>query len=178
MHGSMPASSVSHSVQQQRTRRLALGGTFLVAVALAVQLGQTGPLSDDNLVITGPVVFLGAILSGWVLRPSAAISMGLAAMAALCTFGVFQAGSAYTDEMLLFAVPFSGMAAVVVGHCRRWPGTTALLTAIVLIAFAIGIGMTEYPVPFVILHLALVVSLPTVPLPSDPVPSERLPGSN
>ncbi len=148
-----------------------MGGTFLVAVALAVQLGQRGALADDNLLITGPVVFLGAMLSGWVLRPSAAISMAIAAVCGLCTLGISQTGSAYTDELLLFTIPFSAMAAIVVGHVRRWPGRTAGIMAVILVAFAIGIGMTEMPALFTVIHLAAVVSLPTIPLPSDPLAS-------
>ncbi len=147
-----------------------MGGTFLVAVALAVQLGQRGALADDNLLITAPVAFLGAMLSGWVIRPSAAVSMALAATAGICTLGVSQTGSAYTDELLLFAIPFSAMAAIVTGHCRRWPGRTAGIMAVILVAFAIGIGMTEIPIPFTVIHLAAVVSLPTIPLPSEPRP--------
>lgn len=154
----------------RRTRRIAMGGTFLVAVSLAIQLGQQGPLADDNLLITAPVVFLGACLSGWILRPSAAFSMAFAATASFCTLGIAQAGSAYTDEFLLFAIPFSAMAAIVVGHVRRWPGRTAGVMAVVLVAFAIGVGMTEFPVPFTVIHLAAVVSLPTIPLPSEPLP--------
>tara|TARA_R110002096_G_scaffold16898_1_gene57619 strand:+ start:64946 stop:65398 length:453 start_codon:yes stop_codon:yes gene_type:complete len=150
-----------------------MGGTFLCAVALAVQLGQQGDLADDNLLLTGPVVFLGAMLSGWVLRPSAAISMALAATAGICTLGIAQTGSAYSDEMLLFAIPFSAMAAIVTGHCRRWSGRTAIIMSVILVAFAIGIGMTEMPVPFAVIHLAAIVSLPNIPLPS-----ERLPRTN
>ncbi|MCP4444054.1 MAG: hypothetical protein GY811_01750 [Myxococcales bacterium] len=167
----MPAPKLTQAVQMQRRRHIAMGGTFLVAVALAVQLGQRGALADDNLVITGPVVFLGAILSGWVLRPSAALSMALAATAVLSTLAISQTGSAYTDELLLFAIPFSAMAAIVVGHCRRWPGRTAGMMAVVLCALAIGVGMTESPAPFTVFHLAMLVALPTIPFPSDPLPS-------
>lgn len=173
MQHPMPGPQISSAVQMRRSRRLAMGGTFLAAVALAVQLAQRGPIADDNLMITAPVVFLGAMLSGWVLRPSAAISMALAATCGLCTLGISQSGSAYTDELLLFTIPFSAMAAIVVGHVRRWPGRTAGIMAVILVAFAIGIGMTEMPVPFAVIHLAAVVSLPTIPLLSDP-----LPGSN
>ena len=169
----MPAPQISPAVQLKRARRLAMGGTFLCAVALAVQLGQQGDLADDNLLLTGPVVFLGAMLSGWVLRPSAAISMALAATAGICTLGIAQTGSAYSDEMLLFAIPFSAMAAIVTGHCRRWSGRTAIIMSVILVAFAIGIGMTEMPVPFAVIHLAAIVSLPNIPLPS-----ERLPRTN
>ena len=167
MQPSMPAPQISPAVQLKRARRLAMGGTFLCAVALAVQLGQQGDLADDNLLLTGPVVFLGAMLSGWVLRPSAAISMALAATAGICTLGIAQTGSAYSDEMLLFAIPFSAMAAIVTGHC------TAIIMSVILVAFAIGIGMTEMPVPFAVIHLAAIVSLPNIPLPS-----ERLPRTN
>lgn len=173
MHGPMPTPKLSAAVQLRRARRLAMGGTFLVAVALAIQLGQSGELADDYLLTTAPVVFLGAILSGWHLRPSAAISMAMAATAGICTLGISQTGSAYTDELLLLTIPFSAMAAIVTGHCRRWPGRTAIIMAVILVAFAIGIGMTEMPVPFTVIHLAAIVSLPTIPLPS-----ERLPSSN
>ncbi len=170
MQPSMPPMQLSPAEQMRRARRLAMGGTFLVAVALAVQIGQHGALADDNLLITAPVVFLGACLSGWVLRPSAAFAMALAATSVICALGIFQSGSAYTDEFLLFAMPFSAMAAIVVGHCRRWPGRTAAIMAVILVAFAIGVGMTEMPVPFAVIHLAAVVSLPTIPLRSDPLP--------
>lgn len=173
MQRSMPGPQISPAVQMKRARRLAMGGTFLCAVALAIQLGQPSALADDNLMVTGPVVFLGAMLSGWILRPSAAISMALAATAGICTLGISQTGSAYTDELLLLAIPFSAMAAIVTGHCRRWPGRTAGIMAVVLVAFAIGIGMTEMPVPFAVIHLAAVVSLPNIPLPT-----ERLPRTN
>ena len=166
----MPGPQISPAEQMRRARRLAMGGTFLVAVSLAIQLGQHGELADDNLMITAPVVFLGAMLSGWVLRPSAAVAMAVAATCGICTLGIAQTGSAYTDELLLFAIPFSAMAAIVVGHVRRWPGTTAGIMAVVLVALAIGIGMTEMPVPFAVIHLAAVVSLPTIPLPSERLP--------
>mgnify|MGYP006197765731 CR=1 FL=1 len=35
---------------------------------------RDGDPADDNLLITGPVAFLGAALSGWILRPSAALA--------------------------------------------------------------------------------------------------------
>lgn len=152
------------SVEIRRAKRLAMGGTFLVAVALAVQLGQQGALADDNLLITGPVAFLGAVLSGWILRPSAAFAMGAATVSVLWTLGIYQAGSPYTDEMLLFAIPFSAMAAIVVGHVRGWAGTTAGIVAVVLVALAIGVGMTEVPVAFCVAHLAVVVGLPNIPI--------------
>ncbi len=166
----MPSSPKTPSAAQirfARTRQLAMGGTFLVAVALAVQLAQHAAIAGEYLLITAPVVFLGATLSGWVLRPSAAFSMAIAATAGLCTLGISQTGSAYTDEVLLFTIPFSAMAAIVVGHCRDWPGRTAGLMAVVLVAMGIGIGMTEFPVPFAVVHLAMVVSLPTVPFPAE-----------
>lgn len=170
MQRPMPVPQISPAEQMRRARRLAMGGTFLVAVALAVQIGQQGELADDNLLITAPIVFLGACLSGWILRPSAAFAMAFAATSSICTLGVFQSGSAYSDELLLFAIPFSAMAAIVVGHCRRWPGRTAGIMAVILVAFAVGVGMTEMPVPFAVIHLAAVVCLPTIPLPSDPLP--------
>ena len=154
----------AESVEMRRAKRLAMGGTFLVAVALAVQLGQEGALADDNLLITGPVAFLGAALSGWILRPSAALSMAAAALAVLATLGVYQSGSPHTDEILLFAIPFSAMAAIVVGHVRGWAGTTAGIVAVILVALAIGVGMTEMPIPFCVGHLALVVALPNLPV--------------
>jgi hypothetical protein len=159
----------------RRARRLANGGTFLVAVALAVQLGQRGALADDNLLITLPVAFLGAMLSGWVLRPSAALAMAAAVAAAFATLGVSQTGSAYTDEMLLFGIPFSAAAAIVVGHCRGWSGRAAILMAVICAALAIGIGMTESPVPFVIAHLAVVISLPTIPIRRAPLATPNQP---
>ncbi len=159
------------AVEIARGRRLAMGGTFLVAVALAIQLGQQGALADDNLMITGPVVFLGGMLIGWVLRPSAAIAIASAMLAGLCTLGVAQTGSAYTDELLLLAIPFSGAAAIVTGHVREWSGKTAIAMAVVCIALATGIGLTEMHVPFAVAHMAVLLSLPTVPFPS--VPSRR-----
>ncbi len=141
-----------------------MGGTFLVAVALAVQLGQQGSLAVDHLLLTIPVVGLGAILSGWVLRPSAAFTMGAAAAAGIATLGIAQSGSFYTDELLLLAIPFSAAAAIVVGHCRGWKGSTAIIMALITAVLAIGIGMTELPVIFAVCHLAVVVSLPNVPV--------------
>ena len=155
------------AIQLRRTRRLAMGGTFLAAVALAVQLGQHGALADDNLLITIPVAFLGAMLSGWVIRPSASLAMASAIAANLAILGVFQTGSAYTDEMLLFGIPFSVAAAIVVGHCRDWKGSHAIIMAILCTALAIGIGMTEFPVPFSIAHMAVIISLPTIPIPPE-----------
>lgn len=152
------------AAQQRRARRLAMGGTVLVAVALAVQLAQEGALADDNLLATMPVAMLGAALSGWVLRPSAALAMAAAIAAGLATLGVAQTGSAYTDEMLLFGIPFSAAAAIVVGHCRGWKGRSAGIMAVICVALAIGIGMTESPVPFVVAHMAVIVSLPTIPI--------------
>jgi hypothetical protein len=162
----------------RRARRYANGGTFLVAVSLAVQLGQQGALADDNLLLTIPVAFLGAMLSGWVLRPSAALAMAAAISAGLATLGVSQTGSAYTDEMLLFAIPFSAAAAIVVGHCRGWSGRAAIIMAVICAALAIGIGMTESPVPFVVIHLAVIVSLPTVPIPAAPMPARKRAGQS
>ena len=49
--------------QMRRSKRLAMGGTFLVAVSLAVQLGQQGELADDNLMITLDVKIIPAILN-------------------------------------------------------------------------------------------------------------------
>jgi hypothetical protein len=151
-------------VQMRRARRLAMGGTFLVAVALAVQLGQTGALADDNLLLTLPVAFLGAVLSGWVLRPSAAFAMAAGIAAGFLTLGIAQTGSTHTDEALLLAIPFSAAAAIVVGHCRRWKGTSAGIMAVIAVALAMGIGLTEMPVPFAVAHAALLISLPTIPL--------------
>lgn len=148
----------------RRARRLAMGGTFLVAVSLAVQLGQKGALADDNLLLTIPVAFLGAMLSGWVLRPSAALAMAAAIATGLATLGIAQTGSVYTDEMLLFGIPFSAAAAIVVGHCRGWKGRSAGIMAGICAALAIGIGMTESPVPFVVAHAAVIISLPTMPI--------------
>lgn len=152
------------AVEMARARRLAMGGTFLVAVSLAVQLGQQGALADDNLLITGPVAFLGGMLIGWILRPSAALAIASALAAGLCTLGVAQTGSAYTDEILLLAIPFSGAAAIVTGHVRGWSGKAAIAMTVVCIALAIGIGLTEMPVPFAVAHMAVLVSLPTIPL--------------
>lgn len=155
---------MNQAVQMGRARRIAMGGTFLVAVALAVQLGQTADLADDNLLLTIPVAFLGAVLSGWILRPSAAFAMGAGLASGLATLGIAQSGSAYTDETLLLAIPFSAAAAIVVGHVRGWKGLTAGIMAVVCVALAIGIGMTELPVPFAVAHAAVLVSLPTIPL--------------
>lgn len=152
------------AVQMRRARRLASGGTFLVAVSLAVQLSQQADVAVTNLLLTVPVAFLGAVLSGWVLRPSAAFAMAAGIVAGMATLGISQSGSAYTDEMLLFAIPFSAAAAIVVGHCRDWKGSTAGILALIGVALAIGIGMTEYPVPFAVAHAAVLVSLPTVPV--------------
>lgn len=152
------------SPELRRAKRLAVGGTFLVAVALAIQLGQEASLADANLLVTGPVIFLGATLAGWILRPSAAFAMGLAALAVLATLGFYQAGSPYTTEMLLFAIPFSAMAATVVGHVRRWSGKTAIAVAVVLVLMAVGVGMTDMAVIFCVGHLAILVGLPTAPL--------------
>jgi len=160
-------SSTQHAVFARRTRRLALGGTFLVAFSLAVQLAQSPDRAFPNLLMTAPVIFLGAVLNGWVVRASAAFAIALAAGAILCTLGVYQSGSAYTDELLLFSIPFSGLAAIVVGHCRDWPGKTAGAMALVLVALSIGVGMTEFPIPFIVLHLAILIALPTVPFPTS-----------
>ena len=141
-----------------------MGGTFLVAVSLAIQLGQHGALADDNLLITVPVAFLGAMLSGWILRPSAALAMAVGIASSLAALGVAQTHTGHTDEMLLLAIPFSAAAAIVVGHCRRWHGRTAGLMALICVALAMGIGMTEYPVPFTVANIAVIISLPTVPL--------------
>lgn len=148
----------------RRARRLAMGGTFLLAVSLAVQLGQRSDVAAANLMLTVPVAALGAILTGWFLRPSAGFAMGASAAAAMATLGVSQSGSFYTDELLLFAIPFSAAAAIVVGHCRRWRGITAAMMAVISVAMAIGIGMTELPMPFAVVHMAVLISLPTVPL--------------
>ena len=144
-----------------------MGGTFLVAVSLAVQLGQQAELAGHNLMITMPVAILGALLSGWVLRPSAAITMAAAIAAGMATLGISQTGSAYTDEMLLFAIPFSAAAAIVVGHCRGWAGKSAAIMAVVCTSLAIGIGMTELPVPFAVAHMAVIIALPTIPIPAE-----------
>ncbi len=152
------------AVQIRRARRLAMGGTFLCAVALAVQLSHEGPLAVTNLMLTIPVATLGAVLGGWFLRPSAALAMGGAIAAAMATLGVAQSGSVHTDELLLLAIPLSAAAAIVVGHCRRWKGITAGLMAFTAAALAFGIGMTELPIPFAVVHMAVVISLPNVPL--------------
>ena len=141
-----------------------MGGTFLVAVALAVQLGQQGALADDNLLLTAPVAFFGALLSGLQLRASAGIAMGAAIVSGLWALGVAQTGSAYTDEVLLFGIPFSAAAGIVVGHCRGWHGRTAGLVALGLAALCAGIGLTEFPEVFAVALLAMTVSLPTMPL--------------
>ena len=152
------------TVAIRRARRLAMGGTFLVAVSLAIQLGQPEELALGSLGTTGPVACLGAILSGWFLRPSSAFAMGAAALSVMGALAVNQSGSAYTDEMLLFAIPFSAAAAIVTGHVRRWAGKTAAALSVVLVALSCGVGMTEMPIPFAVVHLAILVSLPTIPV--------------
>jgi hypothetical protein len=159
-----PSGMSQAAVLMRRRQRTAMGGTFLVAVALAVQLGQQADVAATNLFLTIPVVALGAILCGWVLRPSAAFAMGAAAAAGIATLGVAQSGSFYTDELLLFAIPFSAAAAIVVGHCRDWKGKTAIIMALVTAVLAIGIGMTDQSVPFAVAHMAVLIALPTVPL--------------
>jgi hypothetical protein len=141
-----------------------MGGTFLVAVALAIQLGQQRELAVTNLLSTVPVAFLGAVLSGWILRPSAALAMGAAMASGMAALGVAQSGSGHTDEILLLAIPFSAAAAIVVGHCRKWQGVTAGMMAVIAVGLAAGIGLSALPVPFAIIHAAVLISLPTVPL--------------
>jgi hypothetical protein len=141
-----------------------MGGTFLVAIALAVQLGQQAELAAHNLLSTIPVVILGAVLSGWILRPSAAIAMGAAMASGMAALGVAQSGSGNTHEILLLAIPLSAAAAIVVGHCRGWQGVTAGMMAVIAAGLAAGIGLSALPIPFAIIHAAVVISLPTVPL--------------
>ncbi len=155
---------ITTAAEFHRARRLALGGTFLVAVSLAVQMSQHGALADDNLMITAPVIGLGGFLVGRVLRLSAAIAIACALIAGLSTLAVSQTGTAYTDELLLLAIPFSGAAAIVTGHIRGWAGKTAIWVSVVCIALAIGIGMTEFPIPYAIAHAAVLISLPNLPV--------------
>ncbi len=136
----------------------------MVAIALAVQLGQQPELAAHNLLSSIPVVALGAVLGGWFLRPSAGLAMGAAMASGMATLGVAQSGSGHTDELLLLAIPLSAAAAIVVGHCRKWQGVTAGMMTVIAVGLAIGIGFSALPVPFAIVHAAVIISLPTVPL--------------
>ena len=171
MAGACYASTVTSAAEFRRRRRLAMGGTFLVAVALAVQLGHLGPSAKSILATTAPVACLGGALIGWFVAPTAALAMGAAATSIFAALGVSQSGSAYTDEMLLFAIPFSAAAVIVMGHHRRWPGKIAIALSLALCALAIGVGMTEFPQVFAVAHLAILISLPSAPLPTDRSPS-------
>jgi hypothetical protein len=155
---------MSSYVSARRARRRASGGTFLVAVALAVQAGQEGALADDNLILSGPVMVMGALLIGLTLRASAAIAMAAAALSALWTLAAAQTGQGFSDELLAFAIPLAAAAGIVVSHCRKLSGKSATTLAAIMAVLAFAIGYTAYPLPFAIAYFAVLISLPNVPL--------------
>lgn len=148
----------------RRARRKASGGTFMVAIALAIQLGQSGPTADDNLLLSGPLVVFGGILIGLVLRPSASVALAAAALSGLWALAAAQTGAGFAHEILLFAMPLAAAAAIVVSHCRQLSGLSAGFLALLLTALAFAIGFTEFPIPAAVLYFAVLISLPSVPL--------------
>jgi uncharacterized membrane protein YkvI len=155
---------MSTFISARRARRRASGGTFLVAVALAVQLGQNGALADDNLILSMPVAIVGALLIGLALSSWTAVAMSAATASGLWTLAAAQTGQGHADALLYFAIPLGAAAAIVVCHRRRLSGKAAIGLASLMAALIFGVGHASTPLPFAVAYFATLISLPNVPL--------------
>lgn len=156
---------------RQRRRVFAHGATVLLAASLGVQLTQRGALADDNLLFTGPVAALGAILLGLGISTAAAIAAPAAVVSCLWVLAARQVGRGFADDIVLFALPMALVAAVVMCRGRHLSGAYAIGFAVALGGLVIAVGAAPWPDVAAIVYMAVLLALRFAPLPPSAGPS-------